>query len=412
MELLLRYKKIFIITGFLIVVLALGYGIFFLFFQPMITGPAPTEPGAATTTAGLPTAATGTGQIVPPLERQPLPGEEIKSGDFPSPVAQGSLTAVTELNKTASLDAVLAGNGSAVQYYNLSDGKFYRIDQNGSATPLNDKVFHGVSQVYWNTDKNSAILEYPDGANIYYDFSSNKQVTLPKHWQDFDFSPDGNQVVMKSLGLDVDNRWLAISSPDGSKVKAIEPLGENEETVYTAWSPNSQIVAMYTEGKDFNRQEVYFVGQNKENFKSTVVEGRGFQPKWSPTQGRLLYSVYSSQTDMKPMLWIVNATGEEIGTGRRNLGVETWAEKCVFFSDSELYCAVPDQLEAGAGLFPEMARASRDNLYKIDPVSGLKQLIAVPDGSYNMSNLIVSADGYYLYFTDETTKRLHKINLK
>jgi len=212
------------------------------------------------------------------------------------------------------------------------------------------------------------------------------------------------------MGDDPDNRWLAIANDDGSKARAIEPLGGKDATVYPSWSPNNQTIAMYTEGIDFDRQEVFFVGLNNENFKSAVIEGRGFQPKWQPEGNKLLYSVYSSTTDMKPNLWVVNARGESIGSGRKNLNVATWANKCAFANNNEIYCAVPEYLEEGAGLLPELAANTKDNLYKIDIRTGMKKLVAVPDGSYNMSDVIVS--GNYLYFTDKTTKKLYTIKLR
>lgn len=189
-------------------------------------------------------------------------------------------------------------------------------------------------------------------------------------------------------------------------------MGENADSVYSAWSPNNQIVAMYTEGKDYDRQEVYFVGLNGENFKSTIIEGRGFDPKWSDDGSKLLYSVYSSANDMKPNLWIVDAEGDQIGSERKNLNVETWAEKCTYANTVDLYCAVPENLPEGAGVFKQLAKTTKDNLYKINTLTGQKSLVAVPDGSYNMSNLIVSENGYNLYFTDETTSNLYKIKLK
>ena len=168
---------------------------------------------------------------------------------------------------------------------------------------------------------------------------------------------------------------------------------------------------MYTKGLSFDRQEVFFVGLNKENFKSTIVEGRGFEPKWAPEGDRLLYSVYSSANDLKPTLWIVNAQGENIGTGRKSLGLDTWADKCTFSGEQDLYCAVPQNLEAGAGLFPELAAGSVDRLYKIDTVTGLKSLIAIPEGSHNISNLIISENEDSLFFTDKNTGAIYKINL-
>ncbi|MCX6796656.1 MAG: hypothetical protein NTW06_04135, partial [Candidatus Falkowbacteria bacterium] len=277
---------------------------------------------------------------------------------------------------------------------------------------LSDKIFHDVQTVTWSPNRQAAILEYPDGANIVYNFNTQQQITLPQHWKDFNFSPNGDKIVLKSMGLDPDNRWLAVANADGSKVQAIEPMGEEDDSVYTDWSPNNQMIALHTEGLDFNRQDVYFVGLNNENFKSMVIEGRGFQPKWSPTGDRLMYSVYSSDNDMKPLLWIADAQGDNIGANRHSLNVETWANKCVFASSNTLYCAVPESLQKGAGLFPELAKGTKDQLYQINTDTGMKKIVAVPNGTYNMSDLILADNNGSLIFTDANTQRLYKIKLK
>jgi len=169
---------------------------------------------------------------------------------------------------------------------------------------------------------------------------------------------------------------------------------------------------MFTEGVDFNRKEVYFVGLNGENFKSTVTEGRGFQPKWAPEGDKLLYSVYSKDNSYKPQLWLVNAQGDNIGTDRRPLAVETWANKCTFSGSSQAFCAVPESLETGAGMFPDVAKNTKDNLYRIDLNTGLKTLVPMPENNYNMSNIMVSADGKTIYFTDASTQRLHQLKIQ
>ena len=411
MNFFIKYKKIFILASFIVVVILLGYLIFTFFFTPDVSEPTPSETSTTTTPGGLPIAGEGAGRVVEPGPIVRLIGEGVIDGII-SDVANGGLTQTNELNDVPSMAPTLSSDGADLQYYNQDDGKFYRIDKDGNLETLSDKVFHSVDEIVWSPNKDKAILEYPDGANIIYDFDTERQITLPSHWKEFDFSPNGEQIVMKSIGLDPENRWIATVNEDGSKVSAIELMGDNDETVYPSWSPNNQTVAMYTKGIDFNRQEVFFIGQNEENFKSTTVEGRGFQPKWEPSGDKLLYSVYSSETDLKPNLWIVGASGDDIGSGRKNLSVETWADKCTFTNDSELYCAIPESLEKGAGLFPELAQSTTDNLYKIDTRTGAKKLIAVPDGSYNMSNLIVSDNGYQLYFTDNSTGRLNKIKLK
>lgn len=404
-----KYKKIFLVILFLLVSILMGYIIYRLFFASIFIEEAP--PTATSTTTGqLPIAGQGqptTGGTSGGETTEPsLPRSQA------SEVAKGGLTKTTELTKNSTLDPSLSSNGTEVKYYNKEDGKFYRINKDGDVETLTDKVFYNVEKVTWSPSSEKAILEYPDGANIVYDFSSKQQVTLPSHWEDFDFSPSGDKIVMKSMGLDPDNRWLAVSNSDGSMVKTIEDLGEEDDSVYSSWSPNNQVVAMYTEGVDFNRQEVYFVGLNGENFKSTIIEGRGFDPSWSPEGTQLVYSVYSSDNSMKPELWAVDAQGENIGNNRHRLNVETWGSKCTFAGTDQMYCAVPDSLPEGAGLFPELAKTTTDKLYKINVASGQKKLVAVPDGSYNMSNLIVSNDGSNLFFTDASTERLYKIKLK
>ncbi len=416
-----RYKKVFFILLFFAVVFLAGYLLWIFFFKPTtVIIPSGEITGVP---SGLPSAGlggeiggeiTGTGNLPGGDEITPGSGGLTGSGrdpNLPSEIAEGGLTK-TELATNVPISNPTTGGSSQVQYYNPIDGKFYRLDENGQATVMSDTVFHNVKDVVWAPDKDRAILEYPDGNKILYNFSTEKQVTLPKHWEDFSFSPSSDQIVAKSIGLDPENRWLMVSSDDGSNAKAIEAIGNNANTVYPSWSPNNQIVAMYTKGIDFDRQEVYFLGLNEENFKSTVIEGRGFQSQWSETGNNLLYSVYHSRDNLNPRLWIVNASSDTIGQNRQSLDLQTWANKCTFASETEIYCAVPDTLERGAGLFPELADKTKDSLYRIDLTTGAKQLIAVPDGAYNISQIVVPDDQNYLYFVDKKTDLMYKVRLK
>ena len=412
MDFLKQYKKIFIAIGFVLIVFILGYLLYALFFK---SAPAPViieKPAATSTQGGLPVAKPGTGQTATGGTTEGLTGEIGLPTSQGSAVALGGLTQTTELNQAPSLAATLALNGNDLQYYDKQDGKFYRVTKDGQTSLLSDTVFHEVQKITWSPDKNKAILEYPDQAKIIYDFQNKKQISLPNHWKDFNFSPDGSKIVLKSLADDPANRWLAVVDSNGASAQRITALGDKDDTVYPSWSPNNQTVAMYTEGVSFDQQRVYFVGLNNENFKALTIEGRGFDPKWAPKGDRLLYSVYSSSSDLKPELWLANAQGESIGSGRSKLNIQTWADKCVFAAASEIYCAVPESLEEGAGLFPDLAKSTKDNLYKIDTQTGLKKLIAIPDGQFTMSDLIVSGNGYYLYFTDVNTGKINKIKLK
>ncbi len=409
-----RYKKLWFALIFIAVVFGLGYLLWLFFFQSTVIVPVTTTtPGG--TINGLPaigaagTATTTTGGPGTLPNGSVIPGAP--TGGQVDTKATGGLTKIQTLTDGPILNPTTSNNGQ-VQYYNQDDGRFYRIDASGKVTSLSDKIFHQVQNVTWAPDKNQAILEYPDGSKILYNFSTKVQVTLPAHWKDFSFAPSSGQIVSKSIGLDPENRWLVVASPDGSNAKALEAIGTEDKTVYPSWSPNSQIVAMYTQGVDFNRQEVFFVGLNGENFKSTIVEGRGFQSQWSTSGNQLLYSVYSTSDNLNPRLWIVDANSNTIGQNRQSLDLATWSSKCTFASDTQVYCAVPENLPQGAGMFPELADQTKDDLYQIDLTTGSKKLIAVPNGVYNISQVIVPSAQNYLYFTDKSTGQLYKIQLK
>jgi hypothetical protein len=409
-----RYKKIFAAIGFIGFVVLIGYFIWTLFFAARIVSINPTP--TTTPGAGLPGAQEGGQQIVTttpteiPVSRYITPPVTPPVGI--SPIAVGGVTKTERLGNQPTLNPIMSSDGKNVQYYNQDDGKFYKISDTGESVPISDKVFYNVSNVVWAPNTSKAVIEYPDKSKVVYDFNTNKQVTLPKHWEDFNFSPNSDRLVMKSLANDPDNRWLIVSDSDGTRSQAIEYIGTNDAKVYSSWSPNNQTVAMYTKGLDLNRQDVIFLGLNGENFKSTTVDGRGFQPKWSERGDKLLYSVFNTNGEMKPKLWIVNAQGDNIGTNRQPLEVETWAEKCTFANNTEIYCAVPKSLPTGAGVAPELAKTSDDNLYKINTQTGEKTLIAIPDGMHNIGNIMFSADQNKLFFRDSLDSQIYKVDLK
>jgi hypothetical protein len=413
MNFFVRFKKIFIIIIFLALIGLIGFLIYRTFFKTTIINPiATTTPG---TINGLPSAGTGTNDLTNSNGTGNLPGEtpgqNTTGENGKSDVALGGVTNIKTVTTGSTVNPTLNSSGS-VQYYNKDDGRFYTLDKNGKAVLMSDKVFYNVEKVVWAPAKDRAILEYPDGNKILYNFDKEEQVSLPSHWTDFSFSPDSNEIVSKSLGVDEENRWLMVSNGDGSQAKALESIGTKDKTVYPDWSPNNQIVATYTKGVDFNRQEIYFVGLNGENFKSTMIEGRGLQSQWSTQGDKLLYSVYNSGDNYLPRLWIVNAQGETINTNRTDLSLATWSSKCTFASNTEVYCAVPENLENGAGLYPELADRTKDDLYKIDLETGVKKLIAVPDGTYNISQIMVPAGQDTLYFTDKKTDQIYSVKLK
>lgn len=422
MEFFRKYKKIIIAIIFLGIICLLGYLIWQTFFKANINNTIPSTDTETTNIGGLNLSNEGDPNYSNIDDTNNLSTDDSNertnnNTNFSSPdnsasnLAIGGITKTKTLTTDPVLDPTMTSNNQ-LRYYNSSDGKFYTLNDAGELVTLSDKVFHQVSNVTWSSDGDQAILEYPDGSKINYNFDTQKQVTLPSHWEDFSFSPTGDSISAKSMGDDIENRYLITANADGSRAQSLSAIGNNADDVYPIWSPSNQVAALYTRGVDFNRQEVFFVGLNNENFKSTIINGRGFEPQWSDQGDTLLYSVYSSDNDMNPSLWLVDAQGDDIGQNRTNLNLSTWASKCTFASNSDIYCAVPEDLPEGSGLFPELADKTSDLLYKINSTTGSKKLIAIPENASNISNIMVGSDQEILYFTDQTTGQIYSIQLK
>src|SRR3989339_387298 len=112
-----KYKKILLITIFVIITIFFGYLLYKLFFAPA-KEPVATTPKATTTeTGGFPYADTGKGQIITEEgEVQPLKEIVDKIPAKESAIANGNLTQTTEISKANSFGSALSGNGSSINY--------------------------------------------------------------------------------------------------------------------------------------------------------------------------------------------------------------------------------------------------------------------------------------------------------
>jgi len=407
-----RTKKILLFSLLAAGTIALAFLLYF-FFKKV----APTAPP---TGAGVPTGPAAGGQFTPAGQRvaTTTAGGAGAQAGLPTagaiPGVKPSYYQPEPVTKIASekVSYFSIGPTGGTRFYNPNDGKFYQVSPDGTSKTLSDQTFYNVKNVTWAPKNNKAVLEYPDGSKIIYDFEKQKQATLPKHWSEFSFSSDGAEIAAKSVGLSPENRWLVTVNDDGTGTKLIEPMGENADKVIVDWSPSRQAVAFSMTGNALGlyRKEVLLIGLNGENFKSLTVEGMGFKPQWSPTGKQLLYSVYSDRSNYKPELWLTNSYGQDIGSGRKNLELNTWANKCAFSGDETLYCAVPRNLPQGSGISPAVADSSYDDFYKVDLKTGLKTLVNISD-NYSVDNVSFDQAGNRLVFTDRNQSGVFEIKL-
>lgn len=403
-------KRLLLIIGFLVSVVAIAFALYFAFFR---IAPAPIEQTQTPvdvkgTTGGLKPSQTG----APSFKDQATEPAGLTPADE---VALGDVTQTTQLTSAPIFNPSLASDGARVNFYDPQDEKFYRIANDGEIEALSDERFPSLDKATWDRSSEKAVLEFPDGSNIVYDFENETRVTLPKHWEDFDFSPTTDELIAKSIGIDPQNRWLVISNANGSNVKSIQALGDNEHKVQASWSPNNQVVAFSDTAEgigSFDRRNIIPLGKEQENFKALTVEGLGFKSQWAPDGKKLLYSVSGSYSNYRPLLWVVDGTGAAMGENRRSLSLNTWADKCTFASDAAAICAVPQGLPANAGLQPELFSDIADALYEININTGATKLLAIPESDHVMSDLFITKDQSLVYFRDANTGQLSSIKLK
>jgi hypothetical protein len=400
-------KKMLLVLLFLTSAIVIALLLFFVFFRPMKIGNDSTLLETPEDQGIFPQAKEGEGNIIDSLSSS---NQHLPQADQ---IAKGGITKTNTITSVPVVSAEIQEN--QMQYYNEQDGKFYRVNEKGEIQTLSNTSFPQAQTVTWNQQVDKAILEFPDGSNIVYDFSSGHQVTLPKHWEDFHFSADDKEIIAKSMGLDSNNRALVVSNTDGSNVQAVQALGDHADKVMVVPSPQGQIIAFSdtaSEESEFGKSFIVPLGKNQENFKGLTIEGFGFEPLWSPRGDYLLYSASGESSNNLPLLWLVNGSINALGENRHSLGLNTWVEKCTFAGISSVYCAVPTSLPAYAGLQKELANGIPDLLYKIDLTTGRLTRMGTTDTGASMINLRVSKDEQLLYFINEETGLLESMYLK
>jgi len=424
------WKRIALIIGFIFLVFLFGYLLFRFFFAPT---PPPPSPPVPPTPAPAPVGGLRPGEVrvIPPIVKEkPAPGPNeptiTPTGGVVTPAEEraAAISAqetardplnnplpVRKIQEDNNINPQIASDGKSVVTFDSYTGEFLRIKPDGTPEKMTDKTFVGAEKIAWSPQGDKAAMKFLDLSTVVYDFDKQKQYVLPEHWNDIQFSPDGAQLALKSVSKSPENRWFVLTNPDGSGPRLIAPMSDRNGTFEVSWSPSDQIVGFYRKGEDMDRQKIYFIGKNDENFKSMIVNGQGIINQWSPDGNRLLYSGYTMGSKLKPELWIVDALGDAIGSNQKFLGVQTWADKCTFANVTILYCAVPKELVRGAGIIRDVGDVGEDEIYKINTANGFKERIATFDTKHTISKLILSSDQSILYFTEKDTGSIFQVQL-
>lgn len=410
----INIKRLGLAVLFVLITIGLGVLIYFVFFR---NAPRISNENGNVNRGLLPTVNGNRNVNARVTNVNGLPNINALVGE-PQQIADGGLTLAQPVADTLPGGATTASNGRDLLYYDSKTGQFLQVSPDGrSRSLLTPDTYPGAEKVTWSPIHDKAILEFPDGSKYVYDFRKKKQYTLAPEMNDIAFSPNADSISFKFFGDAPEDQLLVVSNFDGTGARTLEPLADKASQFAVNWSPAGNVVATFQEGIDADRQRVIPIGQLGENFASFNAPGRGFQGAWSPTGSQILFSVFRKDTGYNPTLYVAGGTTDNFGGNMTDLGVQTWPDKCTFGVGSALYCAVPQYLEQGTGLFPNIAKDIPDDFYRIDLTTGQKQLIARPvnsdgDAVYTARKPFLSSDQSILYFFDERTQQIQKIQLR
>ena len=414
-------KKISLIVVFFLLIGALGFALWVLFFKPT-TPVVPTPQPGTEFPGGFPTPPTGTvtppGEVTPPGTLPPSTGIIVPSDVIPgqtpaSPFSlglDGGIAIADTVVSTRSSFVQPASNGSGFVFYDNETGLFKRFTDQGQVDIMTTRSFQDVKNVAWAPKTDKAVLEFSDGSNIIYNFATNESFTLPSQFEDFSFSPVGDKIAAKDLKLNKEDRWLVVVDDKGKNKTQVEHLGENEDRVQVQWNPNNQIIATSAKSIDGNRAEVIFLNENQVQYTKAIIQGRDLKYQYSPNGNKMLYSVYNPNSNYLPTLWITSSDPQAIDSGRLDTGLNTWADKCDFSNESTIYCAVPKEIGKYSGIL-RSNNESDDDIYAIDTQTGRATLASTLLIPSEISSLKVSADGTKLYYVDEDSQEVNSVDI-
>lgn len=408
-----KNKIIVVVVGVVFVILSL-IGIYFVFFYSSsdntlvdntLTNNEQVQTGE---NGGLPTIGT-TGNN----------GSDVKTAEQENQSPDKSVAAVVGTDKITAkpyveerVTALKVSAGAGARYYQPTTGMFYKRLSNGQSVPLSDRQFNGVEKVTWSS-KDKAVIEYPDGANIVYDFVKQEQYTLPAQLKDFAFNQQADTLVAKVTGPLLEDNWLVTIGADGSNLSYIESMGDNGDKVQTIWAPNGMVAAMLADSNGSDSNTIVPIGLHGENYSSFNTVGRGFKGVWTDNGKKMLFTTYSSQIDFRNTLWLAEFN-EDLSVRRQiNLGLNTYLSKCDV-GNEKAYCAVPQNMPAGGGWFPELTKDIADDIYVIDFKTLDVRKIATPiidNAGVTASSVQYDQQSGQLLLSDEKTGQIFSIKL-
>ena len=338
-------KRILIISGILLVLLALGFGVYFAWTKSKEILNPPASPGT-----------------VPVTENQNFGNQAATATSSGGGTSPGPNLKV--LSKNPVFDYWVSGSSSAPQVFYLGkDGKIMKAANGNDEVVVSDAVPDAQS-VKASSDGKYVILKFGDVGNPIFTLlnMNTKEKTLLTNVEAATFSPDGKKIafLQKSATTARVNLIIKTLSNMKSASQTITSLRANDFDL--SWISTNQILLLSKPSFEYEG-ELWSVAVGTGNI-SLIGQGRGAMAAWSSDGEYGMF--YSVSDDRAASMNLIKPDGSITA----NLDFATFPSKC-FLAPTMMYCALPQFYNAvGNSTMPDdylkRAAYSSDFIYSID----------------------------------------------
>ena len=370
----------------------------FFLYKRFLTAPEPTTTPLTTTTGC---------RISPPatptdIKKSPI--EILKPGEEIEVEAEQKLIRITDF---PVVSPTLNKEGNKLLFYKKDGGGLFMSGFNGrDQEKISNLTILGMIEAKWSPAKDRAAVFYLDQEILkgFLHIGTTSVAILPQDVKTLSWSPDGKSLTYALA----QNSRLNLITTDSS--------GKNPKTTYSTPLLDAQIswisadkISFQTAPSGLALGHLFTLFKNSKSFNKTAGPFYGLTSLWSPNGTKVLLSVTDNAG--KNLKTAVEDAVGKIGPG---LGIKTLAEKCVWASASELYCAVPKII------FPETIWPddylqgkinTADSIIYLNP-DKKEQREILEEQNFDITNLLVSKNNDYLFFVDRITGSLWALQLK
>lgn len=389
-----RQKQIIYGVVALIILAALGFGAYW-YLSSSITGPAQRD------------GASGTG-VVPglPDAGETRPGDELITEEGPS--APPEERTLIQLTNFPVIGSSLNATEDKVLFYKKEGGDLMSSDFDGQKQDkLSNITILGILEAWWNSSRNRALVQYLDNETLksFIHSGTSSISTLPLDIISASWSPDGKSLAYT---LPKNNGLVSLITADASGKNPKEIFSSPLADASMDWI-TTNLIALQTAPSGHAEGYVFAYARLNGAFNKILGPKNGLQTLWAPDGSKFLAS-QTNRAGKSLTLGIYDAAGKELF----QTGLPTMADKCVWLDAKNAFCAVPRSIPESIMLPDDYLMGEFHGSDRIIHINlGAKESQAVFDeGSFDISNIVISKDGSHLFFIDRNDGALWRIKLK